>query len=111
MVEQSLAALEAWLEDVRVRLERIEGRLAPRAALLSLEDAATALGVGATMMKRMVASGAVLTVALGRRRMVPASEVERLATPAPRPSRGPRPRSSKANQDPRALDALLRGRR
>ena len=53
----------------------------PEAACLSLKDAAARLGVSLTVVKEMVSRGELHTATIGRRSMVPLSELTRVATP------------------------------
>ena len=88
--------LEVELAAVRAALARIEDRLGrPTPTCLSTQEAAQRLGVGLTTMKRLIASGEVKTATVGKRRMVPASELERIATPdAARPAKVEKQRSA-----------------
>ncbi|MEX2556343.1 MAG: helix-turn-helix domain-containing protein [Actinomycetota bacterium] len=47
--------------------------------LLSVPDAAAALGVGRTTVFAMIAAGKIPSVTLGRRRLVPATAIRELA--------------------------------
>ncbi len=47
-------------------------------ALKSIQQAATAWGVSVYTVRRLAAAGSVRTVRVGRRRLVPDSEIERI---------------------------------
>jgi len=49
-------------------------------ALKSIRQAADTWGVSVHTARRLATSGAVLTVSVGRRRLVPESEIARIAT-------------------------------
>ena len=86
-VGDSLSRLESLLEDIRTRLEGLEERMRPDAACLSVKDAAAHLGVSATVVKEMIARRELHTATIGRRSMVPLSELTRVSTPdATRPA-------------------------
>ena len=111
-VGESLAKFEALLEDIRNRIERLEERLQPRPTVMTYPAAAKLLGVSATKVKRMVRSGELRTALVGKTKMVPLSEIERLSTPTtPAPRGAVRQAQARPNQDPRGLDALLKRRR
>lgn len=82
-VEKSLEGIEALLKDMRDRIERLEGRFRPEATVLSLVAASKQLGVSLSTMKRMVANNEIRTATIGKREMIPISELTRLATPDP----------------------------
>lgn len=50
-------------------------------AVLSKKRAAEELSISVTKLMELVRCGAVLTVKIGKTKMIPASEVRRLATP------------------------------
>lgn len=81
MEDTSFAKLEAYLEDFRKRLERIESRLQPEPTCFTYLEAATRLGVGKTKLKEMVARGEVRTTRVGKVPMVTAAEIRRVTTP------------------------------
>lgn len=76
--------IEEKLHAISLELARISGRLAthqlPR--VLTKERAAKELSISLSKLKRLLRDGVLMSVAVGRRRMVPAVEIERLATPA-----------------------------
>lgn len=47
--------------------------------LVALSEAARTLGVSVPTLRRLMASGDVMTVNVGARRLVPESEIERIA--------------------------------
>lgn len=50
---------------------------APPPTLLTLEEAARRLGIGRTLLRRLLASGELPDVHLGRRHLVPSTAVDR----------------------------------
>jgi excisionase family DNA binding protein len=58
-------------------------RLHPAPALaLSFDEAREAMSIGATMLRRLIASGELRTIKLGRRRLIPTSAIEELLASA-----------------------------
>jgi len=49
----------------------------PAPSLLTLEEAARRLGIGRTLLRRMIAAGELPDVRLGRRHLVPSPAVDR----------------------------------
>lgn len=80
-MEDSFAKLEAYLEDFRRRLERIEARLQPEPTCMTYREAAQRLGVGLTKLKEMIARGEISTTRVGKVPMVTAAELRRITTP------------------------------
>lgn len=78
---ESLARLEALLEDMRDRISRLEERLQPQPTALTYPMAAQRLGVGLTKMKEMIKRGDVKTTRVGKVPMVSLAELERVTTP------------------------------
>lgn len=74
------AALVELAEAIR---EEIRSELEPAAPgperLLSIPEAAEALGIGRTLVYDLIASGRLRTVKVGRRRLVPASSIVQAA--------------------------------
>lgn len=106
MLEQSLERLERELAAVRRELASLRGF---RAAVLPPREAAKRLSIGLTKMRELMARGAPLgvqTTLVGGRKMVPASEIERLSTPLVRLARAPHGYERK--QSPREEAAELR---
>lgn len=107
------AELKLLLEEIRAEL----GKRSHKPEILTLKMAAHEMSVGLTKLKQMIASGHVLTVDLGGRKMVPLSEIHRLAAgtsvvglpqSTPRPKR---PRKTASLLDEAAkIDAALRKR-
>lgn len=88
-------ALLAELRSIRGELKKISDRLgSPNQDLFTMPQAARRLGIGQTKLREIVQARKLSVVTLGRRRMVPASELERLARP-----------SAPAAKQPRALRA------
>jgi hypothetical protein len=77
----SLARLESLLEDIRVRISRLEERLQPQPTCFTYPMAAQRLGVGLTKMKEMIRRGDVKTTLVGKVPMVSLAELERVTTP------------------------------
>lgn len=78
--------------------------------LLTMREAARQLSCSRTKLKQLVREGKVATTVLGRRRMIPLSEVERNSKPqasAPRPDRQPKQALSPA-EEAAALKAAIR---
>lgn len=105
------------LEQIAAETRRLVAQLAegqrPTPTCLKYSDAAKRLGIGLTKLKRLIKNGELRTALVGKHRMVPLSEIERLSTPD-EPTAPPRrpPKSSKKqkpNQDRRALETLVRG--
>ena len=71
--------LEQLLREVRELRERIDAPALP--AALTIARAAQELSVSVRKLREMIAEGRVLTCEIGRTRMVPRTEIERLATP------------------------------
>jgi len=90
------------LAEVRALRLMIEGRGLPQ--VLTMKRAAVELSVSLSQLGVLIRSGSLLTVTIGKRRMVPASEVRRLATPETATCRnGHKYTASTLLQDPDAL--------
>lgn len=76
MSDRLAAAVIELVEALREEL-RAEAEAGPRAPdrLLSVGDAATALGVGRSSVYAEIATGRLRSVKVGRRRLVPASAI------------------------------------
>lgn len=104
--------LEQLLREVRELRERIDAPALP--AALTIARAAQELSISVRTLRRMIAEGRVLTCEIGRVRMIPRTEIERLTTPqipVPEPRRprpGPRRGSPKA-EAAKVRAALKRG--
>jgi excisionase family DNA binding protein len=64
-------------------------------ALKSIQQAADTWGVSVYTARRLAAAGVVRSVTVGRRRLIPEAEIERIATmgvPSPAKARKPRNR-------------------
>jgi excisionase family DNA binding protein len=95
--------------------EELDRRLAEQGTappeLLRIPDAARRLGIGRTQLYALVGSGEVRSLKLGGRRVIPATEVARLAesatngahmeTPRPKPGRRSRRRASASEEEER----------
>lgn len=73
--------LEALLIEVRERLSRIEERLKPEARCFKLPQAAERMNLHVKTLEKMIARGEVKTATVGKRQMVPLSEIERVTAP------------------------------
>lgn len=85
--------LRQELQEISKRLDALTSRLEEVATpprLLSMARAARSLGIGQTKLAELIRRKVVRTVKLGERRMVPLSEVIRVAT-VPETSRFSRP--------------------
>lgn len=81
MESGEMRALWREMEKVRTALEA----LAHPRELLSVGAAADSLSISPRAVRRLVASGELVTVRIGRRTLIPVTEVRRLATPTPAP--------------------------
>jgi excisionase family DNA binding protein len=62
-------------------------------ALKSIQQAADTWGVSVYTARRLAAAGVVRSVTVGRRRLIPEAEIERIATTGvPSPAKQPKPR-------------------
>lgn len=103
------------LSAIHARLERIERLLTEHQAapeLFTPDAAARALSVSRKTVHRMKASRKLRTVPIGRRWRVPRSEVVRLSTPKPLPTRQQRlaPTESPREMYERGMAKLRKGR-
>ena len=103
-----LAAAQERMEKALAELRAKRGEEDnPRA--LSIPRAAKRLGRSATTVRRLIRAGAILTVTIGKTRMVPISEIDGRTVPADRPAR----RTGRAKRDGYSAKdeaAKLRGR-
>jgi len=80
--EKSLERLESLLSDIRERIERLETRLQPEPMMFTIPEAAARLGIGQTKLKEMLRKGQLRqTGTVGRVKMIPLTELQRVATP------------------------------
>lgn len=75
--------LDSELRAIRLEVKRIRALLgedvAPRPLAYTRRDAAKRLGIGLTLMNQLIRKGLIrLTEPIGRRRLVPESEIQRL---------------------------------
>lgn len=75
------AELEALLIEVRDRLSRLEERLKPQARCYKLPQAAEMMNLHVKTLEKMISRGEVKTATVGKRQMVPLSEIERITAP------------------------------
>lgn len=73
--EERLAAAVAELVDALRAVARAAAAPSAPERLLSIDEAARALGIGRTALYSELAAGRVRSVKIGRRRLVPASAV------------------------------------
>lgn len=93
-------------------LERLFRRImaeheGPLPQVLSMERAAKELSIGITKLKRLVRDGVVLTCTVGLRRMIPSSEVRKLAVPASTKAPGVRPRKTRRGENDEEVRKIL----
>lgn len=81
--EKTLERLEALLEDIRTRIDRLEERLKPEPTCLTYPAAAARLGVSLTKLKQMVMRGDIRASRIGKVPMISLAEVHRVSTPPP----------------------------
>jgi excisionase family DNA binding protein len=67
--------IEALLLEVRSLRELVERRHKPSG--FNLKDAAREVGLGLSTLKELIRKQVILTVKVGRRRLVPMSEIEK----------------------------------
>ena len=106
------------MEEVRGRLARIEERLQPAPMCMTYPEAAKRLGIGLTLLREMVARHELRTATVGKRRMVPLSEIERVSQPkapkarraavSPRTRKGRRPAPRSPAEEAAALRAWMK---
>jgi hypothetical protein len=75
--------MERELRRISAALELITQRIGvpELPSVLTKKRAAKELSVSVSKLKRMIRDGRIFTVEIGRTQMVPAREIERLATP------------------------------
>ena len=100
-------ALGELLREFRELKERVvELNWLPSA--LTVTRAAAELSVSAKKLRRMIADGSIMTCEIGKTKMIPRIEIERLTTPqAPVPAPR-RPRGAARRSSPKAEAAKLR---
>lgn len=108
--------LDRFFEELRAELAPIRAALqTPLPTLLTLKRAAQELSMSPSTVKRLIQAGKLGTRKLGGRRMVPASEIRRLASlPGPTPRRGgggSRMRTETTRNAGDAIRALTKRRR
>lgn len=74
-MQSEAARIEALLLEIRGELR------ASNAATLTMEMAAERLSVSVDTVKRMITRNELSTVTIGKRQMIPASEIIRVSTP------------------------------
>lgn len=79
MSATDLESIEAQLREIRRLLEG--DRSGVQQLAFSVPEAAVMLGCKLTKMRRLLRTGAVATVTVGDREMVPRSEIDRILTP------------------------------
>ncbi len=81
-----IVEIERQLRDIRLALEKINARLGAKGAKPSafgLREAGEEIGLGLTTLKELIRKRVILTVLVGRRRLVPLSEIERFLQVSP----------------------------
>ena len=69
-------ALQAVIEDaVSKALASMQAPSSEDAVMLSVPEAAVRLGIGTTKVKQLIASGQLASVTIGRRRLIPATNL------------------------------------
>ena len=76
--------------------------------LLPVEEAARRLGISPRTLWRRIRKGEIRSVKVGRRRLIPHKEVERLKGEAPRPSSPSTEALARLNEFARLLEAIQR---
>ena len=104
-----MGKVEAELRSLRRKIEALTLSVAAQAlgrSAYSPAEAAQRMGVSLSTVRRAISLGTVQTVRIGSRRLVPASEVERLCAPVVPSRKAGRPKSS--GYDARAEAAEIR---
>lgn len=99
-------ALEQLMRDVRELREMLAAPSLP--SVLTMARAAQELSISPRKLRGMVSRREVLTCEIGRVRMVPRSEIERLTTPKEPVPKARAARSSPRRSGPKAEAAKLR---
>lgn len=108
-MKEQLGDLRELAEAVERLSEKVERMAVPR-RVYTFEEAAASLGISVATIKRLVACGAIRPIVMGRRRMLSAKELDRVAAEgaALEESRRPARRTTPAGmtEAQRVLDAL-----
>lgn len=75
----SLAQLAQRLAEHETEPEPVPARQTPERVMLTVEEAAERLGIGRTLMFRLIRTGEIETVRIGRLRRVPATAIHEYA--------------------------------
>lgn len=86
MGESDVAALREELAALREMVSRLVMREMERPRLYEFQAAARLLSVDAKTIGRMVASGELMTVQVRAKRLIPAEEIDRVASPVRPPA-------------------------
>lgn len=78
MTDRLAAAISELVDAIRDELAQADRPAKAPPRLLSVDEAAEALGIGRTALYAAIASGQVQSVSIGRRRLVPASAIAEL---------------------------------
>ena len=80
------SAAATFAEELIAALDDAETTDTPE-RLLSVDEAAEAVGIGRTLLYSAMASGHIRSVRVGRRRLVPSSAISEIAQPPPGPAK------------------------
>lgn len=83
MTDRLAAAISELVDAIRDELTQADSPAKAPPRLLSVDEAAEALGIGRTALYAAIASGQVHSVSIGRRRLVPASAIAELVAVRP----------------------------
>lgn len=108
-------SIEEQLGEIRAEMEKLRGRIQmPLPPVLQRDQAAWALSISKSTLVAMIRRGYILqTEKIGGRRLIPLSEIERLAKPAaPKPGgKKPAPRAPTSLEDElEVINAAMRRR-
>lgn len=88
LTAEAMAEMSSQLKQIREEIGRIAERLVERPGgtlprVLTKDQAAKQLSISVRKLRGLIRDGLVVTVPIGRRNLIPLSEVERMADPAP----------------------------
>lgn len=73
--------LEAFLVEMRARMDRLEENLRPTATCFKIEKAAEMIGISPSKLKSMLRKGQIRPSQVGDTRMISMSEILRVTAP------------------------------